>query len=131
MTENNPYIAPIEAADGSHADQANQSLLVIAKSTFLAWEKLRLIYIAFLVVLTLGIAVSSQPLSPNQFVELMAAIVMGGVFANVCYFLGPVAETYVAWLGFPSRLLRYVVFATGTIIASVLAAVTLFSILVK
>ena len=122
-----PYAAPeIAPADqfepGSTVPTRTESLNEIARSTFLAWEKRRFIYIGVLAVVSvaMGAVLPSTPVLTPLF---WMTVVVGAIPANLCYFAGPIVETYVRWLGFRVSLLRPALFFAGTLFAAVLAAV--------
>jgi hypothetical protein len=121
VTSENPYSSPAaDAFDVSASAADSETLGAIARATFLAWEKLRLLYVAILGSLTLLLAVleSTELLWSFRF---WATVVQGAVAANICYFAGPVAETFVTWLGLRARWPRVVLFSFGTILSCLLA----------
>ncbi len=103
------------------AEQAPpKSLLEIAKVIFLAWEKLRIGYLAILILITLVPSL----LAPRELwysVRFWIRLAEGAVLANICYFAGPIIETYWTWLGFRGSWLRIVLFIVGTLFACLLA----------
>lgn len=119
----NPYSSPTsDASDPAHA--APQTLAVIAKSTFLAWERLRVIYIILLGLLTLLLA------GPELLrLRTMVMVVEGAIVANLCYFAGPIIEAYVRWLGYRGKWLRWFLFISGTLVSAVLAIAAMASML--
>lgn len=112
-----------------HAKNNNRedpnSLLGIARQTFLAWEKLRLIYIGILGAFCLAVVAINGWLS----IGMLIALVAGGLFANLCYFAGPLIETYVRWLGYHGHALRWGLFVSGTLLTALLAIAALISLL--
>jgi hypothetical protein len=46
------------------------------------------------------------------------------VVANLCYFAGPIVETYIVWLGFRAAWVRIVLFVLGTLFSCILAFAT-------
>ena len=124
MTEN-PYSTPsIDArsgiADSLDASMTSPSLSAIAKPTFLAWERLRLIFIAVLGLLTLLLA------GPNLLkFRTLVLIAEGAIVSNVCFFAGPIVETYVRWLGYDRKWVRWCLFVGGTMLTAALAVVTM------
>lgn len=110
----NPFSAPVADPAESVAELAangrDVTLGQIAKRVFLEWEKLRLLYIGILAVVTLVLGWSHV----NR-VEFWFIAVVGGVVSNVCFFIGPIVETYVTWLGFRSSWMRWVFFVLGTL----------------
>ena len=122
----NPYKAPmVEATAVDVATKVNDpnSIMAIAKRTFIAWEKLRLLYLLICGIVTFASAYFSRV--SFGAIEFFAAIIVGGVFANVCYFAAPVVETYMSWIGLKSQAIRISLFVVGTLITCFGAAVTL------
>ena len=102
MTEN-PYSSPTDASSATTlatADNANPALLTIARQTFLAWEKLRVVYVTILAVITILL------IAPSGFLNrrLLLLTAEGAVVANIAYFAGPTIETYIKWLGCPASV---------------------------
>jgi hypothetical protein len=114
LTTPNPYSSPL--AEPGKPVPSGQPLREIARATFLAWERLRMIYIAVLGVLTLLLGWGSF----GSF-EYWLTVVGGAVVANVCFFAGPIVETYVTWLGYQGKWLRTSLFLIGTIFSCILA----------
>jgi hypothetical protein len=73
---------------------------------FFAWEKLRLVYNAVLVVVVLIKA---------RFVDDMGleSLIPGALIANLCFCTGPIAEGYFCLLGFPRPIGRPLLFCLG------------------
>ena len=122
----NPFSAP--QADAPEAIAVKemphpQTLGQIGKRVFLQWEKMRLAYNGILVVFTLLIGV---PLL-GRF-EFWVVAFFGAVASNLCYFLGPIFDTYVSWLGFRSNAVRWTVFTLGTLFTMAGATVVVFSL---
>ena len=127
MSSENPYSAPISATSESVSSEpaaVSDSIWPVAKRTFLAWEKLRLLYNGILICISVAYALAWSSLFT---VEFWLVAVFGGIFCNVCFMLGPFIETYVAWLGFRTYLLRLVFFIAGTLATAVVAIATLDS----
>lgn len=102
---------------------------VDGRAIFLGWEKLRIPFNLALAFPVLSIFVVSW-LGPWDFVEPGIVVKRFGIMlffyviaANVLYFAGPIAETYVAWLARKTYMfeLRLCLFIAGTI-ASLCAA---------
>ncbi len=82
------------------------------RATFLAWERLRIVYNIVLVALTCISVLGTQPqqgLDPGFWLAAAGA----GVAANVCYFLGPGLECYLRWLGLRNAMLTSLLFGLG------------------
>ena len=91
-----------------------------AKSVFLAWERLRVLYNLVLAVFVL--LVGHDRIGQQGFV---AFIGVNAVLANVCFSIGPVIEGYAALVGVPRAVSRRIVMAAGTIVGCGLAKVSL------
>ena len=118
MTEN-LYSSPTTTtfADSSAPKSSEGSLLTIARTVFLAWEKLRIVYVIILSVVTLMLT-GATGFSNWQVLRL---IIEGAVVANVAYFAGPTIETYIRWLGYERMWPRWLMFGSGTLLSIVLA----------
>ncbi len=122
MTEN-PYSAP---PAGSHFRDdvppagVDRRSGVTARQTFLAWEKLRILYVLFLGALTLLLA------GPGlMHMRTLIVIAEGTVIANLCFFAGPIIESYIRWLGYSGKWLRPLLFVVGTVFTALLVVLTL------
>jgi hypothetical protein len=100
-------------------DQAEgrlNSLSDFLKPIFLKWEKLRIPYnliLALVLILSHG-----QSMGARFFHPLALSIwLTGAVLANLCFFAGPLAEAYIAWLGLRSRVVTVVLFVGGVLIS--------------
>lgn len=87
------------------------------KQVFFAWEKLRVLYVLALAVVTL----SSIPPEAMKRLDVWIAVAVLAVAANVCYFAGPIAEMYLCWLGLRRTIVRAALFLGGTVFAGLLA----------
>lgn len=121
MSSVDPYHAPTSIENTP--DEQPRSLDELARRTFFAWEKLRLIYVPILVVVTLA-ATSPGGFRQLTEIEFWVTSAVGAVFANLAFFAGPIVETYVLWLGYRQRMLRPLLFVAGTVFASMLAVIT-------
>jgi len=122
MDSDDPYQAPVPTREDVPVAES-QTLDALARRTFLAWEKLRIIYVIILVAVTLGVAGLSG-FRVLRLVEFWVTALVGAVFANIAFFGGPVVETYVRWLGCRGEMVRVVLFTAGTFFACALAAFT-------
>jgi hypothetical protein len=59
---------------------------------------------------------------------LILYVGMGAVIANACFFAGPIAVSYVKWIGWRPRWLTPLLFAVGTLFTMLLAAVVVLAI---
>ena len=95
---------------------------------FLRWERLRIAYNAALMALViLLVALLYEP--EIEWALLGWRCVVGAVIANVCFFAGPVAETYLYWLGMRNRGVTAVLFLMGLVFSLGLAAIAVMSTL--
>jgi len=119
MSEN-PYLSPSEATPSATVgltDSGESSLQDIARQTFLVWEKLHVVYVAVLALVTLLLIVTTGSLDRR----VLRVVIEGAVVANIAYFAGPLMETYIHWLGYDRRWPRWVMFTGGTLLAIILA----------
>lgn len=82
-----------------------------AMAVFIAWEKLRLLYNAFLAVLVI------VELAPLGVLVLLPILLEAALVANICYCVGPVAEGYLCCIGVKRTNARYALFVLGTILS--------------
>lgn len=128
----NPYSSPSvdllpDTAATLSPSTSSQSLAAIAKSTFLAWEQLRILYIVVMGLIT----VLSLGMDMTIITELrtVMSIAEGALLANFCYFAGPIVETYVRWLGYNRKWVRWFLFVGGTTLTAILAIASMASLL--
>ena len=118
MNSDNPFASPTaESVTSTKKDEANETFGMIAKRTFLAWEKLRIVFVAILGLMTLLLGFGEL-----TNVKFWTVVIPGAIAANICFFAGPIVETYVTWLGFESIVLRVAMFTFGTLLSLILAA---------
>ena len=120
--ESNPYRQPI----AEETKQVDQPAKEIATLDFVPiiyrWERLRLFYNAALIVITIVLTLIAVPRNLLD-VDFLLMIFAGGLFANLCFFIGPAIEAYGThfrvWYGW----MRAMLFWAGLILTAVLAAV--------
>jgi hypothetical protein len=100
-----------------------RTLQTIARETFLAWELLRIVYIAILGAITILMTGVTSFLNH----KLLFFLIVCGVIANMAYFAGLVVETYIRWLGYERTWPRWVMFGLGTLLSLILAIDALLS----
>lgn len=126
MTDN-PYASPsVDISPDTTAElpssELSKSFAAIAKPTFLAWERLRIFFVVVLGLLTLLLS------GPNiAKIHTLVLIAEGAIFANICYFAGPIVETYVRWLGYDGKWVRWFLFVGGTTLTAILAIASMAS----
>jgi hypothetical protein len=103
-----------------------------ARRVFLAWEKLRVVYNAVLglevLILIPWLYGSYVPEAEGDMVDaatLWILVIEGAVIANICYFSGPLLESYVRWLGMRTPVVRVLLFVLGTLFTLLLALFSL------
>lgn len=119
--------------DQVHAEETlpHISLDRLARRIFIAWERLRLVYNAILAITVICVAtvayVQYQPTSIplSGFFGTIVPV----VGANLCFFAGPIVETYVAWLGFRTETLRLVLMFFGTALSMMIAIAWVIALL--
>ena len=92
-----------------------------AKSVFVAWELLRLVYNAalfLLVVLVANTLLGHDELSDPRFWRFLVKAAIG---ANLCFCAGPVVEGCLSYVGVPRRVSRPVLFVGGLLASTALA----------
>ena len=113
--------AALASALAPEADPAAPGWAAV-RETFLAWERLRVVY-----VLTLGGLCGTLALlcGPGTYADpaFWLDCVVAGLAANVAFFAGPVGESYAGWLGVPRRPVRFALFGAGLAFSALLAAV--------
>jgi hypothetical protein len=87
---------------------------------FLRWEKLRLPYNA--VLLAAALVLFGEPRQLVRDPWILVVFAFGAVAANVLYLLGPVAESYLHWLGLRGLGVTAVIFAVGCLVSLPLVA---------
>jgi len=101
------------------------------RAIFLRWEKLRILY--NLIVGAVGVAaivfcvlawtdLFARPVSVWALIRPIIGALFYGIAANICYFLGPVFESYVRWLGLRVPYVTQALFITGTVLSVLLTA---------
>ncbi len=112
--DNDPY-APPASVDDPTIDQRP-----VLREIVLAWEKLRLIYNGLLAVP--GILVLVMFIQKDGM-PLPVAVISGGMVAagaNICFFLGPLAELYLRGLSKrcePIGRGRWLIFGAGVAVS--------------
>ncbi len=119
----NPYEPPTAALDV--IESSGEDRFHVVGKTVVAWEKLRLIYNTVMGLFVLAVVVFSQAIAARNFAELFAQVIAGGIFANLCYCVGPIIDGYLTWFGFRHRLVTIVLFIGGTIVTMLLALVVI------
>ncbi len=127
MSEN-PYSSPIAEANHPESIEATSVALpfgTLAKRVFLAWERLRIVYLLILGIFTLLLCAPSLANFGATAWRTMVVMVKGAIFANLCYFAGPASETYLRWLGYDRPWVRWFLFGAGTLFTAALALMAL------
>jgi len=124
----NPYASPRSAPEANLAEPELLSLRENFWAIIAAWEKLRLMYLAWLSLVGLGFLLLVVPEEiwrrPFFWLEMFA----GFIGANICFTAGHVAEVALALLGARSsarRTIRHLLFVMGTVFATALTLVVM------
>ncbi len=120
-SEENPYLAP--DADIRLAAIMGNPYEPSAKFVFLAWEELRLIYNAVLVLETLVFGGFLGFLGDPIF---WAEAVAGAIGANFCFNAGPIVEGYLNLVGMKRAKARGIVFTLGLVFSILLTSGAIF-----
>lgn len=125
-----PYAPPESAAPEDTTPASKKALAEIARPVFLEWERLRLVYIAILGLVAITIVLVGQRDSIGLWrgtipIRLVVTVIKGAVVANLLFFAGPICETYIRWLGYEKRWVRWTMFACGTLLSVALTAAVL------
>jgi hypothetical protein len=91
-----------------------------AMEVFFAWEKLRLVYNAVLILIVLLVM-------RQAIIDCIEDAIVGAICANLMFSSGPVIESYLSWCGVPRIVARGIIFSLGLFFASV---VTTYAVLV-
>jgi hypothetical protein len=112
----NPYASPINEAvkTKSRKLQGYFDFGVVIRR----WEKLRLYYNGILVVIVLA---ASLILCPQKLlsIEYCAALILGGIVSNVCFFAGPALEGYGTYFKIWNPVMSYMLFAAGLLLTAI------------
>lgn len=102
----------------SESPGLNTPLAAFVKPIFLKWEKLRLPYNLILFLVTV-LWYSSWREGPRGLVlpVMVLFLLIGAVLANICFLAGPLAESYITWLGWKSNLVTGILFVGGVLIS--------------
>ena len=93
-----------------------------ARTVFLAWERLRLIFNAVLTITVL--ALGSSFLADRA---CWRPLVYGAILVNICFCMGPVGEGYLSLIGIERRIGRWAVFVIGTLFGCFVVFTALYS----
>ena len=125
-TTENPYQPPEAKLVDSAADEILDRYSRIGKLV-VGWEKLRLLYNIILgtfVLLLLGIAFQYVR---SSILDIIPRVVLGGIFANLCFCVGPILNGYLAWIGWGHPFIRPTLFVSGTVLTMLLAIFVIFA----
>jgi hypothetical protein len=92
------------------------------KEIFLAWEKLRILYITLLLAVLVERLVAAYWFNESGPPEVRVANLIFQIFecavvANILYLAGPIFEGYIKWLGATAKYWRAVLFSAGLIVS--------------
>ncbi len=106
------------------------SVIVLAKRVFRDWEHLRVYYVLILGGFAMLLAIPGAIHNGSYLLTLRGIVDIAevGIVANICYFTGPISETYVRWLGYEQKWVRWFLFVGGTLLSVVQVLFTLGSV---
>lgn len=102
-----------------------------ARAVFVRWEKLRILYnlivggvgLTALAFCTLALTdMFAKPGNASALIKPLIGALIYGLAANVCYFLGPIIESYARWLGLRAPHITQALFIAGTAFSVLLTA---------
>lgn len=88
------------------------------------WERLRLYYNGFLILVVLLLIVLVFPEHLGDF-EFWVCVSFGGLVANLCFLTGPALEGYGTYFRFWNSSFRMLLFLTGLGLTTLLAIFTI------
>ena len=116
-TTSNPYAAPPAGESFTKGfEKPEFDFGAIIKR----WEILRLVYNGVLIPWSIFLLMFSQAMA-----GIILALPIGGVVANILFFLGPTVEAYMTWFGFWWRPFTYLLFLAGLALTGFMAAVAI------
>jgi hypothetical protein len=84
------------------------------RTVFIAWEKLRALFLCLLAAASLwGLSPVWSRLDPKQWVQ----IVIAALIVNILFMLGPLVDCMTSLSGAKRVVLRFALFAGGTVIS--------------
>ena len=86
------------------------------RQIFISWEKLRVVYNGILAAVVL--AAMCFYTHPSR---ALTPLLVCALPANLLYFLGPMLESYLLWIGFRMGWMRWAIWLLGTVISVPLA----------
>ena len=89
----------------------------LEKRTFITWEKLRILYVLILASISIfGLFPIWKLIKSHDWLIMT----LGAIFANIFYTIGPLAESYLSFLGVKPIFARIPLFLSGTIFSAAL-----------
>jgi len=120
----NPYSTPLEIDTPKPVTRREE--VVDFGEIIRCWERRRIFYNIALIFVTLFVAdIFSAYDAP---ILLLETILVGAVGANILFFFGPVSDGYLRWMGLRHPIIGRTIFAMGTVLAVVLAGITIASL---
>ena len=106
----------MNSESGASGTQLTPAVDESARSIFIAWERLRIVFNG--VLATAVILGGFSHLADASFWRYLAS---EALLANICFCAGPVAEGYLVFLNVPRPFARRLVFLLGTLVGLGLA----------
>ncbi|MEM7785319.1 MAG: hypothetical protein AAF623_18360 [Planctomycetota bacterium] len=118
QNDGNPFSSPnvsLEPTNMKRKIKSNE-IANLAKDVFLSWEKLRIPYVAIMGIFCVLLA-GKDILK----LDLLIPVVVGGIFANLCFLAAPIVEVYLRWIGIQTIWVKIILFPLGTLFTMILA----------
>ena len=117
--DENPFRSPdLLEEDGRLTFNQQQERSLRIGEAIVYWERLRIVYNALLVAVSLGVLLLTFGLgSLSNWIEL----VLGALLANLCFCAGPIVSAYMAWFNIRSRGFDLLMFGAGTTLSVIWA----------
>lgn len=116
----NPYSAPLASDEKTAQEIDNQRATIDFAKIIRRWEPLRIFYNGILIAFVLLATAVFYPQNSARL-DYWLSIILGGLIANICFFVGPATEGYFAFFGLRSRGLSIALFLAGLLVTAVLA----------
>lgn len=126
----NPFAAPVSevAEEPQKTGNTAESGWAAFKTIFIAWEKLRFLFNFVLIFLVVAMATMLGGTKLLSSIEFWLMAIAGGIISNICFFLGPVAESYVHFLGLRLTWFRSTSFMLGLALTAAAALVAVLEL---
>ncbi|MGJ8672520.1 hypothetical protein [Rubritalea sp.] len=128
--ESNPYISPTTKAIKAFVSSDGVESTARLRDIVLKWEKLRVIYNLVLLLPGLGVTLYAANKWGSSMSEMLSSVIPFAIMANLCFFLGPLSELYIAaiWQINDSRMIRRWSFGLGLVGSLLIIMITFWAV---